>query len=169
MKKFRRETQVRDVDKDGFITRADFTVIAQRHVEMGTPKHKVKELREMMEKVADSMGLTDDKIKFTYEEFGKSWKNQLLQSREMRENKVHFAKLFHTVDLNDDGEVSYDEWVKHNKAMGIDSKHARASFDAMDANGDGSVSQQEFVDYHCEYFYTTEDKLKSSLLFGPLD
>ena len=165
-RKFKREAEIRDIDKDGFIIRADFTVIAQRHAEMGTPEHKVKELREMMNRTADSMGLTDDNIKLTYEEFGMSWENEI---KEMGEDKAQFAELFHAVDLNNDGAISYEEWARHYQAMGIDTKHARASFDAMDTNGDKEVSKQEFIDYHYEYYYTNKDELKSSLLNGPLE
>ena len=54
------------------------------------------------------------------------------------------------------------------KALNIDKAHARASFDAMDTNGDGKISKEEFVAYHVEFYYTAEDKLKSSILYGPL-
>ncbi len=52
--------------------------------------------------------------------------------------------------------------------LGIDTVHARASFDAMDANGDSIVSKEEFTAYLKEFYLTAEDKLKSSLLLGPL-
>lgn len=166
MKKFSRDTEARDMDKDGFITRADFDLVVQRHIDMGTPEKKVTELRKIMGSMSDSLGLTDHNKKLTYEEYGKSWGKKI---EEMGKSSIHFAELFHAVDTNDNGEICYDEWVRHYRAMGIDPKHARASFDAMDVDGDGMVSKHEFIDYHREFFYTTEDKLKSSLLYGPLE
>ena len=77
--------------------------------------------------------------------------------KEMGPDRIPFAELFRPLDTDDTGMISYDEWVKHFKAIGVDPKYARASFDAMDADGDGKVSKKEFVDYHYEFFYTNED------------
>ena len=166
MKKFQREIEVRDADKDGKITRHDFDLMWQRHAEMGTPEHKLKELRKILGLMADSLGLPNYEVAHNFEEYGKSWANKI---KEMGPSSIHFAELFHALDTDDSGKISYDEWVKHYKSFGIDPKYARASFDAMDADGDGKVSKQEFIDYNSEYYYTAEDNLKSSILYGPLD
>jgi hypothetical protein len=39
----------------------------------------------------------------------------------------------------------------------------------MNTSGDGVVSMDEFIQYNKEFFFTTEDTLKSSILYGPLD
>ncbi len=91
----------------------------------------------------------------------------LLETRGEFNPKVYVA-MFKTVNENGDGRISFQEWVNHYKSMGIPVEHARASFDAMDSDGDGSVSEKEFCNYHSEFFCSTEDKLKSSILFGPL-
>ena len=40
---------------------------------------------------------------------------------------------------------------------------------AMDAKyGDGKVTRKEFVDYHIECYHSTENKLNSAILHGPL-
>ena len=58
MKKFQREIEVHDADKDRKITRHDdFDLIWQRHAEMGTPEHKLKELRKVIGFMANSLGL----------------------------------------------------------------------------------------------------------------
>ena len=44
-----------------------------------------------------------------------------------------------------------------------------ASFRAMDRNHDTLLSREEFKAYHVEYFFTSEDKLNSSILYGPLN
>ena len=75
---------------------------------------------------------------------------------------------FEQIDLNGNGEISVQEWQRYNHAMGISSGHARKSFKAMDANGDGVVSFQEFKAYIREFYFSTEDKLRSSILYGPL-
>ncbi len=75
---------------------------------------------------------------------------------------------FKQVDINADGKISMEEWLVHNAAIKIGSETAKKSFEAMDTNGDGVVSAEEFNAYHYEFFFSTEDKLKSSILFGPL-
>ena len=61
------------------------------------------------------------------------------------------------------------EWELHYRCMGLDPKYAKVSFEAMDTNGDGNVSLEEFTAYHVEFFSSTENKLNSAILFGPLD
>ena len=55
------------------------------------------------------------------------------------------------------------------KCLGIDPAHARASFDALDTNNDGVISEEEFRAYHWEFFCTTENKLNSEIMYGPLE
>ena len=81
----------------------------------------------------------------------------------------YYESMFNNLDMNRDGVITYNEWVAHYNCMGIDTEHARASFEAMNQSGDGKVSRDEFVTYHYEFFNTTEDKRKSSILYGPLD
>ena len=45
----------------------------------------------------------------------------------------------------------------------------KALFEATDTNGDGVVPLEEFTAYHVEFFSTTENKLNSAILYGPLD
>ena len=77
--------------------------------------------------------------------------------------------MFNCLDINGDGVVSMNEWELHYKCMRFDPKHAKASFEAMDTNGDGVVSLEEFTAYHVEFFSTTDNKLNSAILYGPLD
>lgn len=67
--------------------------------------------------------------------------------------------MFNNLDLNEDGVISFTEWTAHYQSLGIDTANARASFDAMDKNGDGKISKEEFVNYHYEFFFTTENNL----------
>ena len=165
VKKRQRELAARDTNKDGFISRADFDMIIQRHIDMGTSAEKVKQLREMVDAMCDSIGLTDHGVKYTYDEYYKQWEKR---TEKMGVSAPQFEGYFNAVDLNNDGEISLEEWIIHNKCFGIDPAHAKASFNAM-SQGDGRVSQKQFVDYHLEFYYTAEDNLKSSILFGPLD
>ena len=53
----------------------------------------------------------------------------------MGPSSIHFAELFHALDTDESGKISYDEWVKHYYVGGVnvDPKYAKASyFDAME-------------------------------------
>ena len=84
-------------------------------------------------------------------------------------NERVLAALFHVLDINEDGFIDFEEWTAHYQIMGIDTAHARASFDAIDANHDQKISEEEFMKYQMEYLFSTENKLNSAILCGPLD
>ena len=72
--------------------------------------------------------------------------------------------------MDGDGWISLKEWEHHYQAhiVFLWSTLYKASFEAMDANHDGKISMQEFIDYHTEFFFSSEDKLNSSILYGPV-
>ncbi len=153
---------IRDTNKDGMISKADYTLIIQRYKDMGVSEKHLQKLEKNFYEMLKAGGIEDDTTALTYEEY----------SANFRKNAKDYAKnivnQFEVIDSDENGEISFEEWLQHYKAHGIDTVHARPSFDAMDTNGDGVVSKEEFIAYSTEYFYTAEDKLKSSLLYGPL-
>ena len=166
-KKLDRAIRVRDVDKDGVITRKDFEIIAQRYKDLGgISGEQLQRIQESLMKMCDSFGLIDDTKQFTYEEFKTRHAN--VDNHSEKVNTL-FQTMFNGLDTNEDGVVSMKEWELHYRCMGLDPKYAKASFEAMDTNGDGKVSLEEFTAYHVEFFSTTDNKLNSAILFGPLD
>ena len=164
MKKLRRECEIRDANKDGFISKDDFDLITVRYKDMGMSDERIKKLSCHYADFMVVLGIADPGVKLRYEDvianFSKSNFDVLGKTID-----AHFE----IIDSNEDGEISFNEWVDAYKAMDIDVVHARASFDAMDANGDGMISKEEFFAYTKEYYTSTEDKLKSSIMYGPLD
>ena len=166
-KKLDRAIRVRDADKDGVITRKDFELVAQRYKDLGgVSGEQLQRIQGSLMKLCDSVGLTDDTKQFTYEEFKRRHANVDNLSEV---NNTLFRTMFNGLDIKGNGVVSMNEWELHYKCMGIDPKHAKASFEAMDTNGNGVVSLEEFTAYHVEFFSTTENKLNSAILYGPLD
>ena len=166
-RKLDRAMQVRDVDKDGLITRKDFELVVQRYRDHGgVTAEQHQRIKTSLMEMCDAAGLTDDTKQFIHEEFKK--RNANMPNHAQTHDTI-FRTMFYGLDVNGDGIVSMDEWELHYKCIGIDPKHAKASFEAMDTNGDGVVSREEFVAYHVEYFTTTENELNSAILYGPLD
>ena len=167
MKKMDRVLRVHDTNKSGDISRADFDLILERYKKLGTsnPEHL-----EMYSKyhadILSRLNLPHESARMSYEEFKEKLIEDLTKSGEF---EPLYEAMFHNLDLNGDGVISFDEWTAHYKCMGIDIAHARASFDAMDQNSDGKISMKEFVNFHYEYYYTAENKLGSAVLYGPLE
>ena len=168
-KKFARAVQVRDTDKSGDISRADFELVVTRYQQLGssTPQH-LANVSKLMMSSCDAIGLTDESVKLSYAEFEEKWSSAILKKAEKGEYVQFFSSMFNNLDLNEDGVISLTEWTAHYQSLGIDTTYARASFDAMDTNGDGKISKEEFVNYHYEFFFTTENKLNSAILYGPI-
>ena len=166
IKKMMKECKARDANKDGFISRDDYEIITQRYKDLGMPDQQVKKLSDHFAKFMEVIKVADPGTKLTYEEM---IANYLKASNplELAENLADGH--FEIIDTNEDGKISFNEWLDFYKSLDIDTVYARASFDAMDTNGDGVVSKEEFFAYTLEFYTSAEDKLKSSIMFGPLD
>ena len=166
-KKMDRFVQVHDTDKSGDISRADFDLILERYRKLGTstPKHL-----EMYAKYHDEtlirFGLLDESVRLSYEQFKEKVIEDFSKSGIF---KPLFTAMFRNLDINGDGVISFEEWTAHYSCLGLDPAQARASFDAMDQNSDGKISMEEFLNFHYEYYFTTENKLGSAILYGPLE
>ena len=166
LKKIRKANKVRDLNKDGYISKDDFMAIVLRYKDMGSSKKHLDKLSHEMEYLCTVLGITDDSTKVTHEE---TIANFAASSPSIDQITTMFTLMFEIIDSDENGEISYKEWEDYYRVISIDTEFARASFDAMDTNGDGVVSKEEFYAYNREFFYSTEDNLKSSIMYGPLD
>ena len=166
-KKYYKKLKVLDTDKDGFITKADFDIIIQRYKDLGkTDEKRLAKVKESFTAIMESQGIVDDSIKLTYDELiERAGKN----SGKFEDFVLSLTASFELIDSNDNGVLSFQEWVEYYRALDIDTKYARASFDAIDTDNDGIISKDEFVAYNYEFYFSVEDKLKSSIMYGPLD
>ena len=164
-KKFRRAVETRDADKNGVITRSDFDLVVERYKQSaGGTTEKIETMSKMMNTFCDRLGLVDDSVAFSYEEFEQRW----LEIIDEESFLAPFRGLFKCLDANGDNGIDMNEWKIHNVAMGIPPEHAQDSFNAIDVNKDGVISEEEFLNYHYEFFRSTENKLNSAILYGPL-
>jgi Ca2+-binding EF-hand superfamily protein len=165
-KKVQRAVVTRDTDKSGFISRKDFVLVVERYRKLAnSTEEKLKALLETMLRMCDKMGLNDGGFKYSYEEFEEVLKQQWASE----EIDVALSRdMFACLDVNGDGLIDLVEWKAHIMAMGISPEHAQKSFSAMDSDADGMVTEDEFVNYHVEFFCSTENKLNSAILYGPL-
>lgn len=60
--------KVRDVNKDGFISREDYTIMIKRYKEMGVSEENLKKIEEYFNKLCMSLGLKDESVKLSPED-----------------------------------------------------------------------------------------------------
>ena len=156
-----------DANKNGRISRRDFLLVRENFSQQNVSKKHFNEFVKSLEKFLDNVDLKDNSVSYTH--------------AEMKEKFIHYFErvsggiailienTFKSLDIDNNGVISFEEWKLHYLARGIPIEYARTSFDAIDQDKDGNISMKEFVAYHYEFYYTVEDKLSSSILFGPLD
>ena len=164
-KKIRRAVVARDTNKSGSITRSDFEMLIEHYKKnaRGTTE-KIETMSKTILTFCDKVGLVDHSKMLSYDEFEEYLLAFLCQNAFLE----RFRNLFRCLDANGDNCIDLTEWKLHNASMGIPPEHAENSFNAMDTDEDGKVTEDEFVSYHAEYFHTTENKLNSAILYGPL-
>ena len=165
-KKIRRAVETHDADKNGSITRSDFELVVERYkMNAGGTTDKIEKLSEVMFSFCDKIGLGDSAV-LSYEEFEKRW--QVVMAQDQDNINRLFKTIFECLDPNGDNIIDINEWEIHNAAMGIPPRYAQDSFNAMDKDGDEKITMDEFVNYQTEFLLTTENKLNSAILYGPL-
>ena len=164
--------KVRDANKDGILTRADYMTLINRYRELNTSPddEHFKALNDSFCANIEYLGFKDDSMTMTYDEFIKRF-SAVLDGDKMTIDacRLYFSEMFRIIDTDGSGKIEFKEWVVYYEILEIDTAHARASFDAMDTNGDGVVSEEEFIAYNEEFFGSVKDDLKSSIMFGPLE
>ena len=166
-KKIRKAVVARDANNSGTISRKDFEIIVADYKKIATNEEKFELVKKSFLSFCDKVGLVNDSVELSYEEF-EGYLHTLFAEDKMA-HQQKFYDMFVCLDANGDGYISLEEWKVHSGAIGgVPPEHAEESFSAMDKNKNRKVTLDEFVAYHSEFFYSTENKLNSAILFGPL-
>ena len=77
--------------------------------------------------------------------------------------------LFRCLDSNNDGYITYDEWIVYMEInnFGSSDEVVKQAFDEIDANKDGKLSLQEFIDVNSEYWLKAPTSPAIKKMFGP--
>ena len=139
---------MRDVNKSGTLSRSDFEAIVEGFCKIHGNSEKVKKLSEQILNHCDRIGLVDDSVEMTYENYEQRW----LAITKREEYSNMFRVIFEILDINGDGTISLEEWRVHAAALRVPPECVKATFDAININGDGKISWEEFLNYQMEFF-----------------
>ena len=103
--------KVRDANKDGSISLADFELVLKRYGEITkASKEKLECARvHMLDNICRGMGITDSTKSLSYEEV----KRGLARIADTHSKENFFLDLFKVIDVDDDGTISFQEWEIH--------------------------------------------------------
>ncbi|MBK8904036.1 MAG: EF-hand domain-containing protein [Anaerolineaceae bacterium] len=176
-KKLARHFQFRDLNKDGFVERADWEQCARNLAALRGWQPGSAEYEDVMAQHV-AMWTTfwqpadqDQDGKVILEEYLHLAETQrrLGFEYEMKQIARLFAAIFDTIDLDSDGQISRDEYKLFFKAWGIDTALAEAAFSRMDFNADGRLSREVFLQYGSNFYINDEPDVVGNYLFGPYE
>ena len=163
-KKFRQRMEMRDVNKSGTLSRSDFEALVEGFRKIHGNSEKVKTMSERLLKHCDKIGLINDSVEMTYEEYKQRW----LTLTDREEYREILQALFEILDMKGRGKICIEKWKTHTEALNVPPERVKATFDAIDTNRDGKITKEDFVASQMDFFFSTEDKLNGEHLFGTI-
>jgi Ca2+-binding EF-hand superfamily protein len=165
---------LRDVDRDGFLTRADYEAHTRRVAEfkgIAPDSEQAGQFREQSlrfwERLVQSADLDDD-ARVSKDEWLGYWA-KILSSPELYDQVVKpiAYSALGMFDRNDDGRVEPDDYASINMWRGLDPAAAKETFQRLDLNGDGYLTVDEAVTLVEEYFRSDDPNAPGNWFFGP--
>ena len=163
-----------DINKDGFLSREDYELMAKQLAEYGglTEKQADSAFSGFME-VADSFNLVPGFKLPLQEAIQRSSKSLLSLPPEQRKDKVHdgvLGKMFDIIDTSKEGYLSLDEIKAFYKVIAPEMAEAEVLhvFEAVDTGKDGKINREEFITGAEDFLFGVKETELSKIFFGPL-
>ena len=165
-KKLRRVFDTLDSNNNNYISKADYEIVLKRFQDQGISEKRLEILKMIYIKGAEAMGV-ESNSKITFDQFKEITFKRMASPDSDEKFKKMVAGIYSFIDSSNSGGISLEEWKSYKSAMGVSPADAEASFNAI--NGGNSVTQEKLYNYLFEFYKTDEDKLHSSILYGPLN
>ena len=161
-----------DINRDGYLSREDFELMAKRLVEntSGITKEKTEEIHAAFQKIADFTNLKPG-LKIPLDEAAKIASHHYLFSGSASDKpSEHHHILFDCIDTNSDGHISLEEFKVYFKVIGhdISDEEIKHSFDTLDSNSNGEISREEFIAAAMDFYFGVEETELSNAFYGNL-
>lgn len=164
---------VLDYDGDGSLEREDFVDVADRlsdlrgYKEESSRRDAVRQEILRMWTNARSLSGTDNQQHLTLEDWV-AHEQEVIDSDVLINSYVQgFARaIFDTLDENNDGVISKDEYLTFFQAFRGKEGDASAAFQKLDADGKGYLTRQEFLNVVTEFHLSDDPDAPGNWLLG---
>ncbi|CAB3994219.1 sarcoplasmic calcium-binding [Paramuricea clavata] len=162
-----------DLNHDGFISRADYELMATKVQENAKLNPEDAEsTRNAFMAVADALGLKRG-VKIPVEEAAKKANREfsvMAQEKKMALIKETHDPIFDVLDLDKDGYISLDEFKVYFQiiAPDISEDEMKHSFNVIGTNEDDKISRGEFIAAAFDFIHGFEETEISKVFFGRL-
>ena len=99
----------------------------ERFMQESVSSKHMADLIKRQDAMLEHINLNDDSVKYSYDQF-KKFILEIIETAGEKYKDI-LRNSFKTLDLNEDGVISFEEWIVSYKVLGIDTKYACASFD----------------------------------------
>ncbi len=164
---------VLDADENGFIERRDFERIARQMAaahglsQFSDPYRSLRDsLMSIYEDIKQRMDLNDNH-RIELQELTVYVKDLVAMPSEVAARILPLARdLFHMLDLNENGRISFDEWQSFAEVCRIPGDDMRPVFDLLDQRDCGFLSQRDFQTLMLNFFLSDDPSEPGNYTFG---
>ena len=159
-----------DVNKDGFISREDFELMAKKMTEFGKLNEEQSDaVQKGFMHAADTYELRPG-VKVPIDKVIQKAHEKLLYDLDEPERAKKFLGVcFNTLDTNNDGHISVEEFKVYVRILtpGTSDEDIVHTFNVIDTNSDGEISQEESVSAALDFLFNTKETEISKAFLGP--
>lgn len=132
-----------DRNKNGYLSQGDWTLWVDnlKKVIKMTPEEEAT-LRDCHVRLAAKLGATDPGVQVSEEEYLKNAAAFAASNDTAFLAEINKA-WYHVLDINDDGAISLDEYIKVMEACNMNAETAKTIFQFADKNNDGRIQIRE--------------------------
>lgn len=172
-RKLTRFFTVFDLNKDGFIQRQDYMMLAENIAKSkGFPPHSplARRVKEVIMRVWENLEILADKNhdhQIILEEFLK-YRDKLHQDETKYADLVAAGlTIFDLLDLNKDGKVVESEFVSFYKLFHLGEDLAKEIFPKLDTDSNGYLTREDVLRLGREFDLGDDPSAPGNWLFGP--
>ncbi|MFD6160045.1 EF-hand domain-containing protein [Nocardia sp. NPDC060256] len=162
-----------DQGQDGYLSESDFHQMAILFTALpgGDAPENAKALHDAFDKWWSLLlagGDSDGDGKLDRQEFITVMQSSVTTPENFETAVLAIADAFmRIVDTNNDGTLSFDEYVRMYDSLGVDPAHSSDAFRRLDRDGDGSLSYDEFRTAITEFYLSDDENAPGNWLLGP--
>jgi Ca2+-binding EF-hand superfamily protein len=162
-----------DVDGSGVVDQGDLAQLVQRVTSQfgyGPETSQYKAFEQACTEVWQALLSEAGKASGEHQELSKDeYVNLLLNASPAKIEAIfgpYVSGMFALVDVTGDGEISKEEFEKHQLAWGLSASEVANTFERLDADHDGVLSRSEYRAFMYEFFESGSKNSPANVLSG---